>query len=327
MVSQIVDKVLQAMAGKGIDELKSALYCVLAGYEITEKSTEIQRIDESWEKELHDFLIRKRVEGRSDGTLRQYNLHLRRMLQYINKPVGEITEADLFLYVAKYRQARAVSNVYLDNIRRVCGTFFKWLNDKGYIQKNIAYGLDPIKAEKKVKKPFSEIEMEKIRISCANKRDRAIVEFLYSTGIRVSELTKINQDDIDYIHMEVIVHGKGNKERVAYLTPVSAMHLKMYLENRGDDNDALFVSLKRPYRRLSKEAVENIMRKIGGTSGVEKCHPHRIRRTMATNILSKGMPVEEVREILGHAKLDTTMLYCQINKENVKHNHKKYMSL
>lgn len=326
MMEQVISKVLLGMSGKGIGELKNVLYCVLSGYDISEKSRELRRVDGSWEEELGAFLMRKRVEGRSEGTLEQYKLHLRRMLGYINKPVKEITEADLFLYLSTYRKQREVSNAYLDNIRLVFSSFFGWLNNKGYIAKNPAAGLDPIKAEKRIKKPLSDTELEILRRRCVIKRDTALIEFLYSTGIRVSELVALNRQDIDFEGMRSIVYGKGAKERETYLTAAACMHLKEYLAARRDDNEALFVSLKAPHERLTVSGVEEILRRLGKTTGIEKVHPHRFRRTMATNILNKGMPIEEVKEILGHVKLDTTMIYCQVNRENVKHHHRKYMS-
>ncbi len=326
MVEQIVSKVLQGMLGKGLEELKNVLYCVLAGYDITQKSTELQVVDDSWKQELGAFLIRKRVEGRSEGTISQYNQHLTRMLQYINKPVREITEADLFMYISMYKKQRNVSGGYLDNIRLVFSSFFGWLNNKGYISGNPAAGLDPIKAEKKIKKPLSDIELEVLRRKCSLERDIALIEFLYSTGVRVSELTALNRQDIDFNNMDAVVYGKGAKERETFLTAASCMHLKEYLDSRTDDNEALFVSLKAPYERLTVSGVEEILRRLGKATGIDKVHPHRFRRTMATNILNKGMPIEEVKEILGHVKLDTTLIYCQVNKENVKHHHRKYMS-
>lgn len=326
MVEQVVEKILRGMVGMELKDLKGILYGVLSGYEISAKSTELQRMDESWEKELCIFLARKRVEGRSESTIRQYSLHLRRMLQYINKPVKDITGAELFAYIAMYKKNRCVSSVYLDNIRLVCSSFFGWLNNKGYIGKNPAAGLDPIKTEKRIKKPLSDIELETLRRKCVLERDIALVEFLYSTGVRVSELAALNRQDIDFENMRAIVYGKGAKERETYLTAAACMHLKEYLDSRTDGNEALFVGMKAPHERLTVSGVEEILRKLGKRTGISKVHPHRFRRTMATNILNKGMPIEEVKEILGHVKLDTTMIYCQVNKENVRHNHKKYMS-
>ena len=284
------------------------------------------RLERSWEEELCAFLIRKRVEGHSEKTISQYSLHLRRMLQYINKPVKEITEADLFSYIAMYKKKRGVSGVYLNNIRLVCSSFFSWLNNKGYIRKNPAAGLDPIKVEKRIKKPLSDTELEMLRRKCTLERDIALIECLYSTGVRVSELVALNRQDIDFDNMRAVVYGKGAKERETYLTAAACMHLKEYLDSRSDSNDALFVGLKAPHERLTVSGVEEVLRKLGKNTGIVKVHPHRFRRTMATNILNKGMPIEEVKEILGHVKLDTTMIYCQISKENVRHHHRKYMS-
>lgn len=326
MLEQVITKVLQGMLGKDVEELKNVLYCVLSGYEITEKSRELRAVDGSWEEELGAFLTRKQVEGRSGGTIKQYKLHLKRMLQYINKPVKDITEADLFIYISLYKKQRGVSNVYLDNIRLVFSSFFGWLNNKGYISKNPAAGLEPIKKEKRIKKALSDTELETLRRNCIIKRDTALVEFLYSTGVRVSELISLNRQDINYSNMNVVVYGKGAKERETYLTAAACMHLKEYIQTRTDDNEALFVSLKEPHKRLTVAGIEEILRRLGKETGIEKVHPHRFRRTMATNILNKGMPIEEVKEVLGHSKLDTTLIYCQISKENVRHHHRKYMS-
>ena len=326
MIEQIISSVLQWMDGREMGELKNALYYVLSGYDISEKCTDVQRIDKSWESVLGTFLVRKRVEGRSERTLALYSLHLRRMLQNLNKPVEEITEADLFVYIEIYKRKRNVSGAYLDNIRLVFSSFFGWLNTKGYISRNPAAGLDPIKTEKRIKKPLSDTELEKLRRKCRLERDLALIEFLYSTGVRVSELVALNRQDIDFGSMDVIVYGKGAKERETYLTAASCMHLKEYLDSRTDDNEALFVGLKSPYKRLTVSGVEEILRRLGRQTGIEKVHPHRFRRTMATNILNKGMPIEEVKEILGHVKLDTTMIYCQVSRENVRHSHRKFMS-
>ena len=326
MVEKIIGQVLQRMQGKRMAELKNALYYVLTEYDITPKCTDVQCVDRSWETELGIFLVRKRVEGRSEKTLIQYNLHLRRMLQCLNKPVEDITEGDLFLYIERYRRSRKVSGIYLDNIRLVFSSFFGWLHNKGYINKNPAAGLDPIKTEKRIKKPLSDTELEKLRRTCRLERDLALLEFLYSTGVRVSELVNLNRQDIDYNNRNAVVYGKGKKERETYLTAASCMHLREYLASRTDSNEALFVGLRAPHKRLTVSGVEDILRRLGRSTGITKVHPHRVRRTMATNILNKGMPVEEVREILGHVKLDTTMIYCQVGRENVKHSHRKYMS-
>ncbi len=325
-IARVMALMLPVINSEQCSELKTALHMALQDYELAERCTEVMDIDKSYVHYLQMFLIRKRTEGKSERTLEQYKLHLTNMLQYLNTQIDRITENDLFVYLAKYKKERGVSNVYLDNIRLVFSSFFGWLNAKGYIPKNPARGLEPIKREKRIKKPLSDEELERLRRTCEQERDLALLEFLYSTGVRVSELIALNRRDIDFYGKNVVVYGKGNKERETYLTATSCLHLKAYLDNRSDDNEALFVSSKKPHTRLTVAGIEGILKKIGGSAGVEKVHPHRFRRTMATNALKKGMPLEEVKELLGHTKLDTTMIYCTVSKENVKHSHQKYMS-
>jgi len=307
-------------------KIKNSAYIVLNKYEIKEKATEIQCVCNSWEKDLQKFIIRKHTDGLSEKTLKLYTLHLKRLLQYLNKPIKEITEDDLFVYLTQYKQVRKVSNVYLDNMRLVFSSFFTWQHNKGYIDRNPSSGLSKIKCEKKIKQSFNDEELEKIKRGCSNIRDLAIVECLYSTGVRVSELTNLNISDIDFVQKQAIVFGKGRKERTVYLSQTAMMYLKKYLENRSDNNNALFVSQKAPYNRLKKSGIESILKKIGKRANVENVHPHRFRRTFATNMLKKGMPIEEVKILLGHVKLDTTMLYCCINNESIKYTYNKYMS-
>lgn len=330
MKNEFVTKVLSMMMDKisqqQVSKLKEALYMALQDYELEQRCTEVLDLDRSYVHYLQLFLLRKKTEGKSERTLKQYKLHLERLLQFLNMKVEQITENDLFCYLAKYKKDRNVTNGYLDNMRLVFSSFFTWLNAKGYIPKNPTVGLEPIKTEKRIKKPLSDEDLEKIRMACEQERDLALVEFLYSTGVRVSELTALNKQDIDFYGKNVIVYGKGSKERETYLTATSCLHLKAYLGSRTDSNEALFVSSKAPHERLTVAGVEKILRRLGISAGVEKVHPHRFRRTMATNVLKKGMPLEEVKELLGHTKLDTTMIYCTVSRENVKHSHQRLMS-
>lgn len=330
MKQNIITKVMMQMADKLADEqmeqLKVALYMALEEYEVTERTTEIMNIEKSYVQYLQMFLLRKKTEGKSDRTIEQYNLHLSKVLQTLNMPINKITENDLFCYLTRYKKDNNVSNVYLDNIRLVFSSFFGWLNAKGHIPKNPTLGLEPIKTEKRIKKPLSDEDLEKLRRTCEHERDLALIEFLYSTGVRVSELVALNRQDIDFYGKTVIVYGKGSKERETYLTATSCLHLRAYLDSRKDDNEALFVSFKSPHERMTVAGVEKILKRLGAAAGVEKVHPHRFRRTMATNVLRKGMPLEEVKELLGHTKLDTTMLYCTVSRENVKHSHQRLMS-
>lgn len=330
MKDEFITQVLTIMMGiisqEQCGELKSALYMALQEYELEKRCTDLMDLDQSYIHYLQLFLARKKTEGKSKRTIDLYRLHLTKMLQNLNLAIDKITENDLFVYLAKYKKDNDVSNAYLDNIRLVFSSFFGWLNAKGYIPKNPAAGLEPIKVEKKIKQPFSDEELEKLRRICDQERDLALIEFLYSTGVRVSELVALNRKDIDFYGKNVVVYGKGSKERETYLNAASCMHLKAYLDSRQDDNEALFVSERAPHARITVAGVEKILRRIGKDAGVTKVHPHRFRRTMATNVLKKGMPLEEVKELLGHTKLDTTMIYCTISKDNVKHSHQRLMS-
>ena len=329
MKENVITNVLSIMMGElnqeQYEKLKDALRISLLNYDLTERCTDIMDIDKSYIHYLQLFLIRKKTEGKSERTLKLYYMHLTKLLQYMNKPLTEISEDDLFIYLASYKKVRAVSNTYLDNMRLVFSSFFGWLDAKGYISKNPTLGLEPIKVEKKIKKPFSDEELERLRRTCTQERDLALIEFLYSTGVRASELVALNRQDIDFYEKNVIVYGKGSKEREVYIKATSCMNFKNYLDNRDDNNEALFVSTRNPHERLSVAGIERILKKLGDSAGVEKVHPHRFRRTMATNVLKKGAQLEEVKELLGHTKLDTTMIYCTISKENVKHTHQRLM--
>ena len=326
-ITEVLQMAMDYLSPEQCKHLNTDLRISLQKYEdLKERCTDVMDIEKSYIQYLQLFLVRKKTEGKSNRTLEQYQLHLSKLLQDLNKPLDKITEDDLFIYLARYQKTRNVSNTYLDNMRLVFSSFFTWCNNKGYISKNPTIGLEPIKKEKKIKKPFTDEELEKLRRTCIQERDLALIEFLYSTGVRASELITLNKDDIDFTSKNVIVYGKGNKEREVYLTATACLHLKEYLKTRDDDNEALFVTTRKPYNRLTVAGLEHILKNLGKIAGVEKCHPHRFRRTMATNVLRKGAPLEEVKELLGHTKLDTTMIYCTINKENVKHTHQRLMS-
>lgn len=326
-ITEVLQRAMEYLNQEQCKCLNTDLRISLQKYkELEECCTDIMDIEKSYLQYLQLFLIRKKTEGKSDRTLEQYQLHLSKLLQKLNKPLDKITEDDLFLYLAWYRKTRKVSNTYLDNMRLVFSSFFTWCNNKGYISKNPTVGLEPIKSEKKIKKPFSDEELERLRRVCTQERDIALIEFLYSTGVRASELVSLNRNDIDFTGKTVVVFGKGSKEREVYLTATAALHLKDYLNNRGDDNEALFVCTRKPNKRLTVSGLERIVKKLGETAGVDHCHPHRFRRTMATNVLRKGAPLEEVKELLGHTKLDTTMIYCSISRDNVKYTHQRLMS-
>ena len=268
----------------------------------------------------------KALEGKSVETVKRYRYELKRLLSYINKAVYSVTAGDISSYMRAYKRLRQVSNQTLQNVRAVYSSFFAWLRDRGRIRKNPMQLVENIKIEKVLKKPYTDEEREMLLRKCKTLRDKAMLEFLYSTAVRVSELARLNRDDIRFTNKDLIVLGKGAKERRVYINDRTNMYLREYLQSRTDSNLALFVSVKSPHKRLTKAGIEDIIRRIGNRAQVEKAHPHRFRRTAATNALNRGMPVQEVAELLGHANLQTTMRYCTVSQDSVQYHHRKYLS-
>lgn len=332
MEQEIIDGVLLDMMSEinseALSALKQALRAHLSKYEIKERETSLVCLDNNGFNWLQKFGMYLTSAGRSPRTIEQYDGHIRRFLSYLCKNVEDITDNDVVDYIDKYRRVRKVSNGYLNDIRLAFRSFFKFLVNRKVIPSNPADAMDSIKEKKKVKKPFTPSEMVKIRESATEMglREKAMVEFLYSTGVRVSELAALNKEDISWEDNEVIVLGKGNKERYVYLNASSTIYLREYLESRTDNEDALFVSKRVPFQRLKKAGIEDVCRKIGKNSDVENVHPHRFRRTVATELLNMGMPIEQVQDVLGHTKIETTRIYCSVNREQVKQNHKRFMS-
>lgn len=329
MKEKLINRVLYCMQDILQDgemaELRNVLQNVLYMYHVESVRQELRVVDDSWQEDLEDYLMAKALEGKSPATVKRYRYELSRLLSYVNKSVSSITDTDISGYLRAYKRLRNVCNQTLKNVRTVYSSFFIWLRDRNRIGSNPMILVAQIKVEKKLRKPYTDTEREMILRSCKNIRDKAIVEFMYSTAVRVSELAALNREDIRFTSKDLTVFGKGAKERVTYLNERSHMYLKEYLDSRTDDNPALFVSEKSPYRRLSKSGLEDLIKRTGQRVDVH-AYPHRFRRTAATNALNRGMPVQEVAQFLGHAKLETTMLYCSVERESVQYHHKKYLS-
>ncbi len=274
---------------------------------------------------LPAFIAAKRVEGCSEKSLRYYESTIRNMLEAVSKPEKQITTEDLRSYLDTYQRRGTVSKVTLDNVRRILSTFFSWLEDEDYIVKSPVRRIHKVKTGKTVKETYTDESLELMRDYCDNPRDLALIDLLASTGIRVGELVKLNRADVDFENRECIVFGKGNKERKVYFDARTKIHLQKYLASRTDDNEALFVSLIKPFDRLQISGVEIRLRKIGRDLGIHKTHPHKFRRTLATMAIDKGMPIEQVQQLLGHQSIDTTLQYAMVNQANVKNSCKKFI--
>lgn len=275
---------------------------------------------------LKMFLAAKQIEGCSERTIRYYETTIEHLLSYTEVSVRKITTEEMREYLSNYQKRNNCTNVTIDNVRRNISSFFSWLEEEDYILKSPMKRIHKIKTKTVVKSTISDEGIEKLRDNCKEKRDLAIIDLLYSTGIRVGELVNLNIDDIDFEGRECVVYGKGDKERRVYFDAKTKVHLKEYIENRIDENTALFVTLDAPYNRLKISGVEIRLRKLGRELNLERIHPHKFRRSMATRAIDKGMPIEQVQKILGHSQIDTTMQYAMVNQNNVKSAHQKYMS-
>lgn len=287
---------------------------------------EVFKNEISNEEFLKMFLAAKRIEGCSERTINYYKVTVKHLLSHTDSSVRKITTEEIREYLSNYQKWNNCSNITIDNVRRNISSFFSWLEEEDYILKSPMKRIHKIKAKTVVKNVISDEGIEKLRDGCRELRDIAIIDLLYSTGIRVGELVNLNIDDIDFEGRECVVYGKGDKERRVYFDAKAKIHLKKYIESRKDDNEALFVSLDAPFDRLKISGVEIRLRKLGRQMNLERIHPHKFRRTMATRAIDKGMPIEQVQKILGHSQIDTTMQYAMVNQNNVKTSHQKYLS-
>lgn len=282
-------------------------------------------IDLNNDELLEVFLSAKKIEGCSINTINYYKAIIKKMFIKVNKKIENISTEDLRKYLTDYKESNSLSKSTIDNIRRVFSSFFAWLEDEGYILNNPVKRIHRIKIPRVVKDTFSDEEFEALCNNTKCLRDLAIIELLISTGMRVGELVGLNITDIDFNERECVVLGKGDAERVVYFDARCKLHLQEYIENRSDDNPALFVSMNKPFNRLLTNGIETMLAKLGKRSGVNNVHPHKFRRTFATNAIDKGMPIEQVQRLLGHLQIDTTLRYAMVNQSNVKIAHRKFI--
>lgn len=274
---------------------------------------------------LQKYFASKRAEGCSDKSLKYYETTITKALTGINKNAREINTDELRNYLMNYQEIHNSSKVTIDNIRRILSSFFNWLEDEDYIIKSPIRRIHKVKVATTIKETYSDEELEKLRDSCTNVRDLAMIDFLASTGMRVGELVLLNRSDINFQERECVVFGKGNKERIAYFDARAKLHLKKYLKERQDNHEALFVSLRAEHERLTISGVESRLKKLGQKIGIKKVYPHKFRRTLATQAIDKGMPIEQLQQLLGHKRIDTTLHYAMVKQQNVKIAHRRYI--
>lgn len=317
LVSDIENRIGEYLTAKQTKQVVEDVNAAADNYVISavatgEVNTELLKI----------FLNAKEIEGRSRKTVNRYEYILERMLREVATPIEQIDTAQIREYLTE-QKAHGLSDGSLEGVRSVLSSFFGWLWKEGLIKKNPCANIGVIKCQKKIRMPFSSVDIEKLKSECKTQRDKALVCFLLSTGARVSEVTELNRNDLDFQKLECTVLGKGNKERTVYIDEVTAMELQKYLQTRKDTTQALFVN--HHGGRLDPQGVRFILAEIGKAAGVENVHPHRFRRTLATNLINHGMPIQEVALILGHDNINTTMTYVFMDKANVKNSYRKYM--
>lgn len=271
------------------------------------------------------FVSAKRIEGCSEKTLAYYEKTIYAMLRQTNKTIRQITTEDLRCYLTNYQYQRNSSKVTIDNIRRILSSFFAWLEDEDYIIKSPVRRIHKVKTTKIIKDTYTDEALELMRDNCKNMRDLAIIDLLASSGMRVGEMVQLNRNDINFNERECVVLGKGNKERIVYFDARTKIHLQNYLDSRTDNNPSLFVTLRAPFDRIKIGGVELCLRKLGRRLSIPKVHPHKFRRTLATSAIDKGMPIEQVQQLLGHQKIDTTLHYAMVKQQNVKLAHRKFI--
>lgn len=325
MKQQIIIDVMQQMLphldNAQMQKLQKVLEYTLHGCEITV----LEENDNDNLQLVESFVSAKRIEGCSEKTLKYYRTTIETMLISVDKSIRYIQTEDLRSYLINYQNEKQSSRVTIDNIRRILSSFFSWLEDEDYILKSPVRRIHKVKTATNIKETYTDEELETMRDSCTELRDLAIIDMLASTGMRVGEMVLLNRNDIDFNERECIVFGKGSKERVVYFDARTKIHLQNYLRSRKDDNPALFVSLKSPYERLKIGGVEVRLREFGKQLGLQRVYPHKFRRTLATTAIDKGMPIEQLQQLLGHRKIDTTLQYAMVKQSNVKIAHRKYI--
>lgn len=326
VINDVIQGMLPFLDNSQLEELQKVLKKALFDKTIIENIPPDPKSKEEQNYELtQKFLAAKRIEGCSEKSLKYYSATIETMLKTIDKDIKHIVTDDLREYLTVYQKSNSSSKVTIDNIRRILSSFFSWLEDEDYILKSPVRRIHKVKTTASIKETYSDESLELMRDSCVHLRDLAIIDMLASTGMRVGEMVLLNREDVNFTERECIVLGKGDKERPVYFDARTKIHLQNYLDSRTDDNPALFVSLKAPFKRLNIGGVEVRIRELGRRLGVTKCHPHKFRRTLATTAIDKGMPIEQLQKLLGHKRIDTTLQYAMVKQSNVKLAHRKYI--
>ena len=325
LIDNIIVKMNETLSPQELFALRKALESEMEGYDIITTPDGENKTKKANDELAGQFISAKRIEGCSEKTLSYYENTIRAFLDETPNKLHYVTTNEIRKYLSDFQGKRNSSKTTVDNVRRILSSFFSWLEDEDYIVKSPVRRIHKVRSELTVKETISDEHLEKLRDTCTEVRDLALIDFLVSTGVRVGELVTLNRDDIDFNERQCVVLGKGNKERTVYFNARAKVHLQNYLATRIDNNQALFVSLTAPNNRLTISGVETRLRHLGKQAKVYRIHPHKFRRTLATMAIDKGMPIEQVQRLLGHCKIDTTLHYAMVNQTNVRIAHRKYL--
>lgn len=323
LITEVIQQMLHYLDNAQLKQLRQALEQTLYHYEVTD--TEVKPEEDDSNDLITMFITAKRIEGCSEKTLKYYQTTIDALVVSLGKNVRHILTEDLRAYLTEYQSKNHSSRVTIDNIRRILSSFFSWLEDEDYIIKSPVRRIHKVKTVSSIKETYSDEDLEKMRDNCEELRDLAMIDMLASTGMRVGEMVLLNRDDIDFSERECVVFGKGDKERIVYFDARAKLHLQEYLDSRMDTNPALFVTLRAPHERIQIGGIEHRLREMGKRLDIQKVHPHKFRRTLATMAIDKGMPIEQLQRLLGHQRIDTTLQYAMVKQSNVKMAHKKYI--
>ncbi len=326
LILEISNAMTDILSVEQLAKLNGVLLKTISKYTVSMGEQQAPSLATSNDTLLKAFLSAKQVEGCSQPTIRYYRNTIKQLADNMPMRFTDYTTEDIRAYLAVFQQKHNASKVTVDNVRRIFSSFFSWLEEEDFILKNPVRRIHKVKTGTQVREVLSDESLESIRDTCNHPRDLAMIDLLASTGMRVGELVKLNREDINFTERECVVFGKGNKQRIVYFNARTKIHLQQYLNERSDQNEALFVSLNNPQKRLQISGVEVRLRKIGHEANVPRVHPHKFRRTLATMAIDKGMPVEQVQKLLGHVKIDTTMQYAMVNQNNVKLSHRRFIS-
>ena len=325
IINTVIGQMSKTLDSIQLKNLRENLACTLSNYNITQLEHGADKYIIENTELLGSFLSAKKIEGCSDKNIKYYQATIQKLLNHLQISVRSITTSDLRIYLSEYQEQKQSSKVTIDNMRRIFSSFFAWLEDEDYIIKSPVRRIHRVRTDTLIKETISDEALELLRDSCTETRDLALIDLLASTGMRVGELVKMNISDINFQERQCIVFGKGNKEREVYFNARTKIHLQQYIQQRTDSNPALFVSLSAPHTRLTISGIEVRLRNLGKDINLHKIHPHKFRRTLATQAIDKGMPIEQVQRLLGHVKIDTTLHYAMVNQSNVKMAHRKYL--